>query len=71
MLAARRRQGGAGGGAIRRAELKFVGNKGGSQDGDDDGTGAGAGAAFLFFFLDAKFSFCAALRVRQDKTERG
>lgn len=71
LLAARRRQGGAGGGAINRAELKLVGNRGGSHDGDDDVTGAVTAAVFCFFFLDAKFNFCAALREKsQEKQER-
>jgi len=62
LLAARRRQGGAGGGAISRAELKLVGNSGGSHGGEDVVTGARTAAVFCFFFLDAKFNFCAALR---------
>lgn len=67
LLAARRRQGGAGGGAIDRAELKLVGNRGGSHDGDDDDVGTGTAAVFCFFFLDAKFNFCAALREEEEK----
>lgn len=69
LLAARRRQGGAGGGAINRAELKLVGNRGGSHDGDDD-TGAATAAVFCFFFLDAKFNFCAALREEEEREAR-
>lgn len=71
LFAARSRQGGSGGGAINRAELKLVGNRGGSHDGDDDVTGAVTAAVFCFFFLDAKFNFCAALREEsRDKEER-
>lgn len=68
-MAARRRQGGAGGGAISRAELKLVGNRGGSHDGDDVVTGAETAAVFCFFFLDARFNFCAALREESRKEE--
>lgn len=57
LLAARRRQGGAGGGAFNKAELKFVGNRGGSHDRGEDATGAARAAVFCFFFLDAKFNF--------------
>lgn len=69
LLAARRRQGGAGGGAISRAELKLVGNRGGSHEGADDVTGAVTAAVFCFFFLDAKFSFCAALAKKEAAAE--
>lgn len=67
LLAARRRQGGAGGGAFSKAELKFVGNRGGSHDKGEDVTGAVTAALFCFFFLDAKFNFWAALRDRSTK----
>ncbi len=67
LFAARRRQGGAGGGAINRAALKLVGNRGGSHDADDNVTGAVTAAVFCFFFLDAKFNFCAALREESQK----
>lgn len=56
LFAARRRQGGAGGGAINRVELKLVGNRCGSHDGDDV-TVAVSAAVFCFFFLDAKLNF--------------
>lgn len=69
LLAARRRQGGAGGGAVNREELKLVGNKGGSQDGDEQVTGALTGTVFCFFFLDAKFNFCAALAKKEAAVE--
>lgn len=69
LLAARRRQGGAGGGANNKAELKLVGNIGGSHDGDADVTGAVAAAVFCFFFLDARFNFCAALAKKEAAAE--
>lgn len=52
-----------------RAELKLVGNRGGSQDGDEDDTGAVTAAVFCFFFLDAKFNFCAALAKKEAAAE--
>lgn len=69
LFAARRRQGGAGGGAINRVELKLVGNRGGSHDGDDV-TVAVSAAVFCFFFLDAKLNFWAALRERKAENKR-
>lgn len=72
LFAARRRQGGAGGGAINSVELKLVGKRGGSHDGDDDVTGAVTAAVFCFFFLEAKLNFCAALRERgREQREEG
>lgn len=56
-MAARRRQGGAGGGVSTRAELKFVANRGGLEEDGVDATGAVARAAFCFFFFEAKLSF--------------
>lgn len=70
LLAARSRQGGAGGGAINRAALKLVGNRGGSHDAEDNVTGAVTAAVFCFFFLDAKFNFCAALREKSQEEEK-
>lgn len=72
LLAALRRHGGAGGGAISNAELKLVGNRGGSHGGEDDVTGAMTAPVFCFFFLDVKLNFCAALREKsREQKETG